>query len=184
MGDPAEGGTPFAGRAGAAERTKPAACGRMRDAQLATATGEDEQGSGASFRRQAETEQSGLCEDEAKAKNPSPPSLCAPVRKKDENYGFFGLRPQNDGDGARFFCVWGATTPARPLRGRQNPFLFPCWKKKRFLGSKEKGAFENWCAVGCSSAACVFTPPPGTCPGRYGLCGRNREKRMFYLPAA
>ena len=36
----------------------------MRDAQLATATGEDEQGSGASFRRQAETEQSGLCEDD------------------------------------------------------------------------------------------------------------------------
>ena len=52
MGDPAEGGTPFAGRAGAAERTKPAACGRMRDAQLATATGEDEQGSGARNARQ------------------------------------------------------------------------------------------------------------------------------------
>ena len=66
----------------------------------------------------------------------------------------------------------------------QNPFLFPCRKKKRFLGSKEKGAFENWSAVRCPAAACVFTPPSGTGPGRYGLCGRNREKRAFYLSAA
>ena len=69
-------------------------------------------------------------------------------------------------------------------RNVQRPFLFPCRKKKRFLESKEKGAFEIWCAVGCPAAACVFTPPWGTGPGRYGLCGRNREKRMFYLPAA
>ena len=66
----------------------------------------------------------------------------------------------------------------------QNPFLFPCRKKKRFLESKEKGAFEIWCAVGCPAAACVFTPPWGTGPGRYGLCGRNREGRIFYLSAA
>ena len=32
---------------------------------------------------------------------------------KDEGYGFFGLRPQNDGVGAWFFFVWGANDPAR-----------------------------------------------------------------------
>ena len=82
--------------------------------------------------------------------------------------GFDRLRPQNDGGEGRF----------------QDPFLFPCRKKKRFLESKEKGAFENWGAVGCPAAACVFPPPSGTSPGRYGLCGRNREKRVCCLPAA
>ena len=43
---------------------------------------------------------------------------------KDENYGFFGLRPQNDGDGARFFCVWGATTPAPRRRPRRTAPFF------------------------------------------------------------
>ena len=69
-------------------------------------------------------------------------------------------------------------------RDGQRPFLFPCWKKKRFLESKEKGAFGNWGAVRCPAAACVFTPPWRTGPGRYGLCGRNRERRHFYLAAA
>ena len=69
-------------------------------------------------------------------------------------------------------------------RDVQRPFLFPCRKKKRFLGSKEKGAFEIWGAVRCSAAAPIFTSPLCTGPGRYGLCGRNREKRMFYLSAA
>ena len=116
------------------------------------------------------------------------------------------LRPcglRMTGWGAVLFCV-GRDDPARPLapslrelspkreslrvwrreRPFQNPFLFPCWKKKRFLGSKEKEAFEIWSAVGCSSAACVFTPPLGTSPSRYGLCGRNRERFAFYLSAA
>ena len=82
------------------------------------------------------------------------------------------------------FSPSGGNKTKRTLRGRQNPFLFPCRKKKRFLESKEKGAFENWGAVGCPAAACVFPPPSGTSPGRYGLCGRNREKRVCCLPAA
>ena len=94
------------------------------------------------------------------------------------------LRPQNDVGERSVLPFVGRDDSARPLRGRQNPFLFPCRKKKRFLKSKEKGAFESWGAVRCPAAACVFTPPSGTGPGRYGLCGRNREKRAFYLSAA
>ena len=125
-------------------------------------------GVGAAFGRPARRRVS-LCHSERSEESVSP-VLLRNWRAKRREYGFFGLRPQNDGERCvALFCV-GRDDSARPLRGRQNPFLFPCWKKKRFLESKEKGAFESWGAVGRSAAAPVFTPPLGTSPGRYGLC--------------
>ena len=92
------------------------------------------------------------------AKNPFPSSFCVTERYKDGGCGFFGLWPQNDGG----------------RRTRSKPISFSLPEKKRFLGSKEKGAFEIWGAVRCSAAAPIFTSPLCAGPGRYGLCGRHR----------
>ena len=67
----------------------------------------------------------------------------------------------------------------------QNPFLFLWQKKKRFLNAKEKEALWLYRGVkGKDTAAYVFTLTVWTSPGRYGLCGRNRETPWSYLPAA
>ena len=65
-------------------------------------------------------------------------------------------------------------------RDVQRPFLFPCRKKKRFLGSKEKGApvRVEWSQIGFRRP--VFTPPPSTGPVHSGLPGRSRETRWSY----
>ena len=62
----------------------------------------------------------------------------------------------------------------------QNPFLFPCRKKKRFLESKEKGApvRVEWSQVGIRRPG--FTPPLWSGPVHGGLPGRNRENRWSY----
>ena len=65
-------------------------------------------------------------------------------------------------------------------RDGQRPFLFPCWKKKRFLESKEKGApvGVRWLQIGFRRP--VFTPPLWSGPVHGGLPGRNRDKPWFY----
>ena len=62
----------------------------------------------------------------------------------------------------------------------QNPFLFPCRKKKRVLESKEKGASKRveWSQIGIRRP--VFTPPPSTSTVHRRLRRWNREKSWFY----
>ena len=62
----------------------------------------------------------------------------------------------------------------------QNPFLFPCRKKKRFLESKEKGASKRveWSQIGIRRP--VFTPPPSTSTVHRRLRRWNRDKLWFY----
>ena len=66
-------------------------------------------------------------------------------------------------------------------RGRrfQNPFLFPCRKKKRFLESKEKGApvRVEWSQIGIRRPG--FTPPLRTSTA-HGLRQRNRDRPWSY----
>ena len=65
-------------------------------------------------------------------------------------------------------------------RDGQRPFLFPCWKKKRFLESKEKGApvGVRWLQIGFQRP--VFTPPLRTGPVHSGLPRWNRERLWSY----
>ena len=62
----------------------------------------------------------------------------------------------------------------------QNPFLFPCRKKKRFLESKEKGAPKGvkWSQIGIRRPG--FTPPLWTSTVHRRLRRWNREKPWFY----
>ena len=62
----------------------------------------------------------------------------------------------------------------------QNPFLFPCRKKKRFLESKEKGASVRveWSQIGIRRPG--FTPPSSTRTVHRRLRRRNRDKPWFY----
>ena len=74
----------------------------------------------------------------------------------------------------------GRVSPDRTGETVQNPFLFPCRKKKQFLESKDKGApvRVEWSQIGIRRPG--FTPPLRSGPVHSGLPRWNRENQWSY----